>query len=181
MPLFKILRSNLGFFKLSLKNLKARVINRFLYSSGVLLVVTAAAKFISADGFARILKTPDPLLGISFGIIFGIVGGIEILVALFCFLGKRPVLQNGLVAWLATNFVVYRLGLMWIGYHRPCSCLGNLTDALHISPETADTAMKVVLGYLLVGSYASLFWLWRQNRKPDLATPRAGSVTPATS
>jgi hypothetical protein len=47
-----------------------------------------------------------------------------------------------------------------------CPCLGNLTDALHITPQTADTAMKIILTYLLIGSYASLFWLWRQRNKP---------------
>jgi hypothetical protein len=40
-----------------------------------------------------------------------------------------------------------------------------LTDALHIKPETADTAMKIILAYLLIGSYGSLFWLWRQRRR----------------
>ena len=43
--------------------------------------------------------------------------------------------------------------------------MGNLTDALHIPPQTADTAMKIILAYLLIGSYASLFWLWRQRGK----------------
>ena len=52
-----------------------------------------------------------------------------------------------------------------------CDVLGNLTDALHISPQTADTAMKIILGYLLVGSYGLLFWLWRQNRRVPTASP----------
>jgi cbb3-type cytochrome oxidase subunit 3 len=43
--------------------------------------------------------------------------------------------------------------------------LGNLTDALHIPPQAADTAMKIILAYLLIGSYATLFWLWRQRGK----------------
>jgi len=45
--------------------------------------------------------------------------------------------------------------------------MGNLTDALHIPPQIADTAMKIILAYLLIGSYASLFWLWRQHRKTE--------------
>ena len=100
-----------------------------------------------------------------------VLGMAEIAIALLCFFGKSQKLALGLVAWLATNFVVYRLGLMWIGYHKPCSCLGNLTDALHISPNIADTAMKIILGYLLLGSYATLFWLWRQKRIASLAPP----------
>jgi cbb3-type cytochrome oxidase subunit 3 len=25
--------------------------------------------------------------------------------------------------------------------------------------------MKIILAYLLIGSYATLFWLWRQHKK----------------
>ncbi|MGN6556312.1 MAG: MauE/DoxX family redox-associated membrane protein [Verrucomicrobiota bacterium] len=145
--------------------MKPPIIRLFCWSAGLLFLVTAVSKFVSAGGSARVLQVPDPLLGLPFGTVFWIVGGIETTVALFCFFGKRPALQTGLVAWLASNFVIYRIGLKWVGYHKPCSCLGNLTDALHISPETADTTMKVVLGYLLIGSYASLFWLWRSRSK----------------
>jgi len=100
---------------------------------------------------------------------------------------------------LATNFVVYRVGLWWIGWHRPCGCLGNLTDLLGISPHTADTIMKLVLAYLLagtllasVGQSASLacggalgatgrsVWQWRQslkeNRKLDKQVAQGGSM-----
>jgi hypothetical protein len=29
-------------------------------------------------------------------------------------------------------------------------------------------AMKIILAYLLLGSYATLFWLWKEKRKPSL-------------
>src|SRR4051812_40624213 len=109
----------------------------FLYSVGVILALTAAAKFVSAMGNARILQSPDPIFGIPFRSVFWIVGGIEIVVALVCLFGRRLNLGSGAVAWLATSFVFYRIGLLWVGYQRPCTCLGNLTDALHIRPETA--------------------------------------------
>jgi hypothetical protein len=31
--------------------------------------------------------------------------------------------------------------------------------------------MKIILGYLLVSSYATLFWLWRQKQQTPPATP----------
>ena len=98
---------------------------------------------------------------------------IELAVALVCLLGRRARLQAGLVAWLATNFVVYRLGLLWIGYHGPCRCLCSLTGALHISPETADSIMKVVLVYLLIGSYATLLWQWKRGQNARSTPHRA--------
>ena len=137
----------------------------FLCVAGVLLLATAAAKFIGSFGGARVLNTLDPLTGLSLRTLFRLAGGIELIVAFYCLLGRKMKFQAGFVSWLATTLVAYRLGLVLMGYHGPCNCLGNLTDALHISPQTADTAMKIILAYLLIGGYATVFWLWRQSRK----------------
>jgi uncharacterized membrane protein len=145
-----------------------RLIRVFVFCSGILLFLTAIAKLVSANSNVRILQETDPVLSVTFRNVFWIIGTFELFVASICFFGKRIGLQAGLIALLATNFVVYRVGLVWIGYHRPCKCLGNFTDALHIPPQAADTAMKIVLAYLLIGSYATLFWLWRQRKKTFL-------------
>lgn len=137
----------------------------FLYSSAVILLLTAAAKFASSFGHDKILLEYDPVLGFQFRTLFWLVASVESGVAVTCFRSGRTWLSTGLVAWLATSFVAYRLAMWKIGYHKPCGCLGNLTGALHISPEAADTIMKVILAYLLVGSYAGLFWLRGQHRK----------------
>jgi hypothetical protein len=142
-----------------------KTVRLFLYSVVVVLLLTAAAKFLSSFGSGTILLTRDPVTGFRFKDIFRMVGGIEVVVALVCGFGKRIWLSAGLVAWLATSFLFYRLGLSLVGYHRPCSCMGNLTDVLRIPPESADTTMKIILAYLLIGSYAVLFWLWREKRK----------------
>jgi len=52
--------------------------------------------------------------------------------------------------------------LFFSGYQHPCHCLGSLTGALPLSPEFVDTVMKGILAYLLIGSYAVLFWSARQ-------------------
>ena len=156
--------------------MQRKLIKSFIYLAGLLLTITAIAKFISGVGRSSILQSPDPILAVSFQHIFWIVGTVELAIALFCFFGKPIDMQVGLVAFLATNFVMYRVGLILVGYHKPCPCLGNLTDALHISPQTADTAMKIILAYLLLGSYATLFWLWRQKRKIPPLTPPAEST-----
>jgi hypothetical protein len=131
----------------------------------MLLFVTAAAKLISSFGNAKILEQPEPILGISFRCLFWIVGIIELLVSFFCFFCKCLWVRLGLIAWLATNFLGYRITLDLIGYHRPCLCLGNLTDALHISPQMASVAMEIILLYLLIGSYGSLCCLLRKSRQ----------------
>jgi hypothetical protein len=144
----------------------------FIISAGVILLLTAFAKFDSAMGEAHILQTPDPVIGLPFRVLFIVVSGLETMVALLCFFSRRNSLQAGFVAWLATGFVVYRLGLFWVGYQKPCNCLGNLTDSLGISPEVADWIMKGILAYLLIGSYVIV--LLRSERKTVGFTPREG-------
>jgi hypothetical protein len=129
----------------------------FSLSAPAILAFTGIAKLWSSFGSTHILQIRDSILGLSFGHLMFVAGVLELTVAGVCLFGKAQVFAVALVAWLATSFLVYRLGLVWVGYHKPCNCLGNLTDALHIPPQTADTAMKIVLGYLLVGSYATLF------------------------
>jgi hypothetical protein len=144
-----------------------KYVNLFLNSAGILLLITSGAKFISSFGHSAILQTGDPLTGLRFQNVFFIVAIVELVVALFCFFSARTFLAAGLTAWLGTCFLIYRVCLGLSGYHRPCICLGNFTDALHISPQTTDTAMKIILAYILLGSYASMFWLWRRRKAPS--------------
>ena len=134
----------------------------FILTSGAILAITGIAKVWSAFGSSKFLAVIDPIFGVTFGKLMLVVGVAELVIALVCFLSKRQTLALGLVAWMSTNFVVYRLGLWWMDWHRPCNCLGNLTDALHISPQSADNIMKVLLAYLLIGSYGLLIWHQRK-------------------
>jgi len=137
----------------------------FIISAGVILSITGIAKIWSSLGQARILVVPDPLVGIELGHLLSLVGMLEIGIALACIFSKRQLVLVGLVACLSTNCVVYRAGLLWIGWHRPCRCLGNLTDAIHVSPQVADNVIKGMLAYLFIGSYTAMFLLWRQRKR----------------
>lgn len=139
---------------------------RFFHrSAGLLLLFTGAAKLASGFGNARILKDADPVFGMKFGHLMIAASAIELAIATVCIFRTGRVWATALIAWLATGFLVYRIGLYAIGWYRPCPCLGNLTDALHISPQLADNAMKVVLAYLLAGSYWILIRHWRSSRE----------------
>lgn len=136
----------------------------FVSSAGVILGLTGVAKVWSAFGDVKLLTGVDPIVGLEFKHLMLGVGMVEIAIALVCLFSKRQTLAIGLVAWLATNFLVYRLGLWWLDWKKPCGCLGNITDALHLSPQTADNIVQVLLAYLLVGSYGLLLWQWRKGR-----------------
>jgi hypothetical protein len=140
------------------------LVSFYLMSASVILLVAGIAKVIASRGNAEILIEPDPILGIPFQALFLCVGVVEIIVALMCLFYRRVELSAELLAWLATNLSIYRLGLLLAGYSKPCGCFGNLTEALHISSVKAGLTMEGILAYLLIGSYAALFWL-RQQRK----------------
>lgn len=150
------------------------LIRRFILGAVGILLTTGTAKVWSGLGSARLLAVADPIVGIEFRHLMLVAGFAEIAIAIFCTTSRRQVPALGLLAWLATNFLLYRLGLWWMGWHRPCSCLGNLTDALRISPQAADNAMKAALAYLLVGSCACLMLLWKRGRHPQ--PPREPAV-----
>ncbi|MGO8930782.1 MAG: MauE/DoxX family redox-associated membrane protein [Limisphaerales bacterium] len=141
----------------------------FLWSVGIILAIIGVSKAFSATGPARSLDTADPLIRLTFRQLLLVIGLVELLIAFFCLFTDRRRFSLLAVAWLSTNFLVYRLGLWFIGWHRPCGCMGNLTDLLHISPRTADNIMKGVLAFLLVGSYGILFSQWRQRRAQERA------------
>ncbi len=149
-----------------------KVFQIYIYATAGVLVVTATAKFMAAMGTAKILASHDPLLGIAFRYLFVAVGAAEMAVAIVCFFGNRVQLQAELIAFLATNFVLYRLALLAIGYHKPCPCLGNITETIHLGPNAADILLKIVLTFLFIGSYSILLWL-RQSGHSALDTAAA--------
>lgn len=136
----------------------------FILSAAIILVLTGVAKVWTAFAPTKVLAVADPITGVSFGHLMLAVGVVELVIASICLFAKSQTLKLGLIAWLASNFVVYRCGLWWMGWHKPCSCMGNLTDALHIRPEVADNIMKAILAYLFIGSYGLLIWQWRLTR-----------------
>jgi hypothetical protein len=156
-----------------------KLVRYYILSVGAILGVAAIAKIVSVFGTARVLLIQDPLIGISFRKLIILAGVVELVIASLCLSTNRLKLNSLMVAWLSTSFVVYRFGLWWINWQRPCHCLGNLTDALHIPPQTADTVMKFILAYLLIGSYTMLFWFWRQKSTAVSALAPSGTSAPS--
>ncbi|MGO8931111.1 MAG: MauE/DoxX family redox-associated membrane protein [Limisphaerales bacterium] len=152
--------------------LEAEMQKLLVRSAGVILGITGLAKSFSAIGTARALNAADPLIGIPFRQLFLLVGLVELLIAFFCLFTDKRRLSLLAVTWISTNFLVYRVGLWFIGWHRPCGCMGSLTDMLHLSPQAADNIMKGVLAYLLVGSYAMLLSQWGRERRVQSAVTR---------
>jgi hypothetical protein len=135
----------------------------FLRTAGVILVVTGLAKIVSVFGTARLLDLPDPILNVTFRHLLLAVGVAEIVIGMASLFLINQGATLLAMAWLTSAFLVYRWGLWFSGWHSPCHCLGNLTDLLHLSPQIADTITIILLCYLLLGSYGSLYRLRAAN------------------
>ncbi len=135
-----------------MKEKQERHITCFIMTAGAVFVATALAKLVSALGDARILDLADPLLGLKTRHLLACVGVVEAVLAGYLFFGRSSWLKLSLTAWMATNFLVYRLAIWWMDAPKPCGCLGTVTDALPVSPRMVDYGMKGILAYLLIGS-----------------------------
>jgi hypothetical protein len=124
----------------------------FVRSCGCTFLITGLGKVLAATGNSTLLKVLDPLIGIPFRELMLAVGLGEIGISTVCLAGPASFVNIVLIAWFAALFATYRLGLSVIGWHHPCVCMGSAAEVLHLSDETADGVMKVVLIYLLSGS-----------------------------
>ena len=132
----------------------------FIYSAGAVLLAATLERLLIATGSAQALALPEPVMGIPLRYAVLLVGGFELVVALICLFGKQTGLQLGWLAWMATNYAVYRIGLLTMGIHQQGTCIGTLTDPLHLERGTFGNIIGVLPLYLLVGSYVGVFWLW---------------------
>lgn len=137
----------------------------FIYSAIAILFVSAIGKFISSGSNVAILDVRDPLFLLPFRYMLRIAGGLELAAAFICLNAKKRTTQAAALAWLSTNFLLYRIGLWLVHYDKPCSCMGSLADGLHISAATADRIMRIVLAYLSIGSYAALLFLNKRRQR----------------
>lgn len=137
-----------------------KLIKLFIYSAGGILLAAALIRFVIAAGNAQALALSEPMLGVPLRYAVLIVGGIELTVALICLFGKRAGLQIGLLVWLATNFIVFQIGLLWMHCHPQATGIGSLTDPLHLSRGITGTTIRLLPFYLLLGSCAAALWYW---------------------
>jgi hypothetical protein len=126
---------------------------RFLVVAGIILAVTGFAKLFTVTGDTTLLQVADPIFGVEFRYLMAAVGMLELIIAGLCFFSKNETLNTLMVAWLASGFLLYRIGIRALDWERPCGCLGSLTDIFQLSPQTADRIAIGLLGFLLVGSY----------------------------
>jgi DNA-directed RNA polymerase subunit RPC12/RpoP len=156
----------------------------FILSAGFILLAAALTRFVIAAGNAQVLSLPDPMLGIPLRYAVLVVGAFELGVALICLFGRRVGLQIGWLAWLGTNYVVLWIGLFSMRINPQATCVGSLTDPLHLSRGLTGLIVQLLPFGLALGSYAALLQLWLAKRvkaeRPSAQTAVANSGTART-
>jgi hypothetical protein len=148
---------------------REKLTGSFVGSAVVILAVTAVIKLAAATGEARILAQADPLLAFFSNRQMMILAALlEAFVVGVILWEPDRFRQAALVAWIGTVFLAYRLGLWWIGHEGACPCLGNVTRSIGLSPAKEDLGVKILLGYLVLGSYVLVIWevvvRWKRGR-----------------
>lgn len=91
---------------------------RFIFGASIILMVAGAVKLWGAFGNSKILTVADPIVEISFKHLLLAAGALEIVIATICLCGKSRKWSLALIAWRATSFFAYRLGLWWIFFNQ---------------------------------------------------------------
>ncbi len=128
----------------------------YIYLAAVALFFMAMVELSGAISAAQMLDKPDPLLPLSNRLVLLLVGVVELLLSAYLLLGKYGWAKPGLTAWLATDLLVYRLGLWRAGAPNFGDCVGNFNGWLSISPRVLHVIMVAALGFLIIGSYTFL-------------------------
>lgn len=141
--------------------------------TGTIFTITGVAKVAAVlSSHAELFFVADPITGLQFRYLMLVAGVLELLLATVCYSVRCQTYTPIIIAWFATSMLAYRLGLWAMGWHRPCPCLGNFTDAIHVSPVVADSIMKGIMAYLLASSYGVVFYRWWKGKQLAIGNSR---------
>jgi len=146
-----------------------KLIQLFSLSAGGILLAAALMRFLIATGNTQALSLPEPVLGIPLRDALLIIGGLELAVAIICLFGTQVKLQATCLVWLMTNCAVYWVCLVWMHLHPQNSCIGSLTDPLHLLHGMPGIITRCTPVYLLLDSYLAMIGLWLEERRAQTA------------
>jgi len=135
-----------------IKSMTNRRAKTFIYLSGLGLLITGIAKLTTITGDVKLLNELDPIVGLQFWMLLAVAGIVELIVGAQCFLSSNHLRSVLSIFTLSLTFLSYRIGLWFTGWTKPCSCLGDLTQAIGMTEQNADNIAKLMLGFFIIGS-----------------------------
>jgi hypothetical protein len=123
----------------------------------VILFVISVATLSSLSCTSHIWESHDPILLITNKWVFILTGTTDLGLSAFLLMSDRQEIKLAFIAWFATNTMIYRLCVHFVGGHYLFSDIGNITNVYLFSPKRLDAAINVLLYIMLAGSYGLLF------------------------
>ena len=136
-----------------------KLVRNFIYSAGAIFLFVATAMFLAnLTNPPDLAPANDPIFHIPLPLIFWIVGGLGVAVALVCLFARNRRLQITLVFLFAMSFLACRLYVSVLDVSNGFKgYLGGLAAAFGIGAGTADALLIGIGFYLLTGCLASRF------------------------
>jgi hypothetical protein len=125
----------------------------FFRATQALLLITGLSKLIGAVKWQVDLSVADPLLPfLAVRQTVGCAALLEIAVTAFLMFNRSVLNKAYSILWLCMVFVVYRVGLLVIGFTKMCPCLGYWGAWLHLSQAQVNVISESLLLFMILGS-----------------------------
>ena len=139
-------------------------LERFLRIAGSGLILVAALKGVSLYQEIYLFELKDPLLKFANNWQMTFASALtEAVVGLYLIWGRSAMRRLVVLGTLSHLFVLYRVGLLVVGYDQPCSCYGTLLEWM---PERVEDWIPTFFGgfllFMLAGTYVFGAWLFKQ-------------------
>ena len=119
------------FLRSGLKAIRGHLTESLALFAGGALFFIGLAEIIGAFDPAQSLNIVDPIFGIAFRHLMLIIGIVQLAVSFFLLFTNWKMRGFGMAAWLAANFLVFRIGLWNMGWHQ---AEGFMVGPLGFSP-----------------------------------------------
>lgn len=136
----------------SLNQTTLKFMNIFFRTVALILVFTATAKLVALTGDVKILSEYDPLFNLKIRPMLLFFGLMELTIAWVLFSNSVAFKNKSILTlWLGACLALYRFGLIAIGFHGYCSCLGQIFFIIGVTDITAGKIMGAIVLFILIG------------------------------
>jgi len=129
----------------------ASIRRKCLTVAAVILWVTALIKLLSVFNTAGVITLRDPVIEfLKVKQLLVITACYELLCS-WCLMSSKLERYHPLILIsVASTFVLYHIGLVVIGYHGVCPCLGTITDWIPISQGWINPILITIIIFLFL-------------------------------
>lgn len=133
----------------------------FTFLAGALLAFNGTAMLLGCLDSIQLLNMSNPVFRFPTRHLMLFFGAAQLSGAAICLSTNKTTLSLGLAAWLATNFLVYRIDVLSMGWGHSC---GFIIAPLGLSLVSTDILLSLSSFFLVVSSFTGLWIELRANR-----------------